>query len=212
MTEFTTWRSLVDGANISAIPDKTILQPNSDDLTHFSGDTGDFDINDNNPLFEGPLSLKYPQDGSVLTITSSSGLENYPQVGKTHSFFVNPQFDSGSDEAWARIHWAGGDYRIQVLEDNNEVRLLSDDEIDSANVAINDWMAFETLHEANGNITTKVFDASEQDASSYRDGSVLTTLSGSDSSGITDGSYDNNAIEFQSLRNTEEVVELWRTE
>ena len=40
MTEFTKWRSLVDGAEISAIPDTVVSRPNDNDDTSNDGENG----------------------------------------------------------------------------------------------------------------------------------------------------------------------------
>jgi hypothetical protein len=73
-------------------------------------------------------------------------------------------------------------------------------------------MAVDILHESNGDFTIDIHDASSSSASNYRDGELLTTLTGSAGQFITDGSYDSGNIELGTFRNTTEILDLWRTE
>ena len=67
---------------VGAIPDSVVLQPEPNDLDHFSGDTGDFAIQDITNFGDGDFTLKGTDADSVSTIFSDSGLDAYPEPGQ----------------------------------------------------------------------------------------------------------------------------------
>ena len=228
MAPFGASRAGLMSTRVDAIPDSVVLQPASDDLNNFDGDTGEFDIDSTAPVFDGSLSLKAGQGStSINIIGSAAGLQNYPQVGKRHSFFANLNNDSGSEDALIFVNWGHSNttaradgYGLLISADSGELQLRRYDDgadtiLDSDSTPTyptNAFLAFEVLHEADGSLTLQCYDASDQDASTYREGDLLTTLTATDSTHITDGEYDNNGILFLSTRNTGEVYDLWRTE
>lgn len=207
------------------IPDSVVLKPESDDLTHFGGETGSWDINSNAPVYDGTYSLK-SQSSTGEFIGSLSGLPNYPQVGKTHTVFVNPNSSSGSEDGNAFVAWANDSeternncYQAQINHDGDVFRLSliengsgsSIAEDLSPGVLANDFMAVEIFHEASGDLTAKLYDASSVGPDNYTDGTLLSELTSTDTTHITDGAYDNNGIGFVSFRDAAETYDLWRT-
>ena len=85
MTEFTTWRSLVDGAEISAIPDAVVEDwERSNPLDDWSNDTAEFAVSTTDPI-EGEASLESVNGNANTIITKSSGLEETPSKGRVFS-------------------------------------------------------------------------------------------------------------------------------
>ena len=218
MTEFTTWRSLVDGAEISAIPDGVVLRPESDDLDHFSGDTGSWSINDEAPVFDDELSLKADEDdSSTLSMVSTSGLDNYPEIGKKHVFFVyyesNYQMVSfGTDNAPNENDGYGYDLRDGELEltrwdDGSRTTLET-----GASLPEDEWISLETLHESNGDWTLIAREADDVGLSEYENGDEIDSLETTDDTYITDGEYDNQGIGFLQTNAEVMVLDSWLTD
>jgi len=211
----------------SAIPDSVILQPKSDDLSNFSGDTSGWDINDNSPVLfpdlgEG-LSIKHTNGDFI---GSTSGLANYPDVGDTHVWFFNPDAANSNDSSTQQIGFghnsaSAQDDGYRISADN---RSTDDDikisRVDSGTATIlkqtgvswnkNSWHAIEILHESNGDITATVYDASSlTDPLNYDSGTQLASLTSNDSQYITSGAYDNTGIFFRSFQDATEVLDMW---
>lgn len=214
-----------DALTASAIPDSVVLKPESNDLDNFGGDTAGFDINSNSPVFDGSLSIKYSQSTETRFIGSISGLANYPRIGATHSFFINPQFTTGPTDAQARVFFGhdsessmGNGYAALIDESNRRFSFFRIDSggftnlVEETGVVIDDWMAVDVLHESDGTLTGKLYDASSQTADTYREGTQLSEISVSDSTHLTGGQYDAQGVGLGSVRNTQEVLDLWRTE
>ena len=128
MTEFNTWRSLVDGTVISGIPDRTVLKPESDDLDSFTVEAGTIDsweINDNDPVFDEPLSLKFSQagDGTQSILSElGNGLDYYPEFGDAVWIWVQP-----TEPTRAATLSVMGDNGGSLLNDNVTSLITRDD-------------------------------------------------------------------------------------
>ena len=210
---------------IDAIPDKLILQPKEDDLNNFNGDTNEWDINGDDPvLFEDVgegLSLK--NTGSGGFIGSSSGLDNYPDVGETHVYFVNTNTTNG--DPYPQVGWGhsddnqqddGYDLVFDFRDGGDDVILSRQDSgsgstIDSESGFDSDtWYSVEILHESNGDITVTIREAGDLDnPQNYDDEDVVATLNGNDDTYITDGEYDNNGIYLRTITDADDTVEMW---
>ena len=117
MTEFTEWRSLVDGERISAIPDNLVdnfelsadvdgadepFGPylEGDDLsTFYSGDLGDFERTDSSPTIEGDFSVHISSsdtlDSAAIISTPGDELPRYPDLTEGETIRVSlDQIDS----------------------------------------------------------------------------------------------------------------------
>ena len=113
MTEFTKWRSLVDGAEISAIPDGLVDNFNSVDDNPVGPYEEDFDLSNfytgavdefqrsNEQSFSGQTSLAIPStdDDTVIHSEQGDGLPNYPSPGDTFSSF----WYFGSETSWGDV-------------------------------------------------------------------------------------------------------------
>ena len=204
-------RILFDGPAIS----DSVLLPESDDLTHFGGDTTDFDINTNSPKFNTgftDLSLKFTGSSNV-SIGSLSGLDNYPEVGQPHRIAA---FNGTGDSRWDLLFSndseteLGTGYGIfaRPRDDDITIRRWDDGSVDNLQVlnevgwTIGEWHEIEILHEANGDLTVTVFD---------KDGTQIDQGSANDSTHITDGTYDNVGVGLrQSENNTDDAWDFWR--
>ena len=92
MTEFTAWRSLVDGEEIVGTPDTVVDDfewggPVSD---RYSGETASYDINTDSPVLEGDFSLKGSGESDNIYSNENDGLDYYPEVGDEVWFWANP--------------------------------------------------------------------------------------------------------------------------
>ena len=145
MSNFTTWRSLVDGEEISAIPDSVIdnfeEDPdgpyNGDNLTDFYSDGAfggkeSFEITTSNPI-EGNRSLFQDETSTSQEIISlpDDGLPNYFEKGQTAAFLVQ---GSGADGRFCfgapntnDYYFAGISIRDNIIELNgrNDGSVLS---------------------------------------------------------------------------------------
>lgn len=206
----------------SNVPDKPILEPASDDLTHFSGPTSEYDINSNAPVFDGTYSLKFSDNQTSSRIYSSSGLANYPQVDKTHVFFFDPQKDTGTNtSSHINVHWGwdtSSDSGYSLTYVNSEIRLrrwesgsVTDSKIVSY-TPLDNFQSIEILHEADGTLSVEIRDASTVSFSNYRDGSIQLSTSWTDATHITNGSFDYPGIALNSGRDYLEVIDAWYTE
>ena len=115
MVDFTggTWRSLVDGAEISAIPDSEVdsfeqYEPGGDNnlSDNYFGDTGNFEIHTDSdpvsPIYDSTQSLHVEEsDGTNVAIGSQTGLDNYPEVGDTFELYVYIQDATEENRAMA---------------------------------------------------------------------------------------------------------------
>ena len=199
---------------VLAIPDMPVLLPESNDLDNFAGDLSAFDINDSPPVFDGlgnnDLSLKSSASG---IIGSSSGLDNYPTVGDPHTFAYLP---NANDSAFRVQFGSSGSsnetsvdtYGIQFNINSDLITLFRLDggsltEIDetAVNYDVGEFVVVRDIfHESNGDISFRLDDA---------DGTQITTLSGNDSTHITDGSYDNSNIQIRNLAGNADVLDRW---
>ena len=100
MTEFTTWRSLVDGAEISAIPDSEVSRP--DDIDNASRTTDDFQG------IKIETSVEWPEIGVEI----SSQTDN---VSRVQVYRVNDEKLMGETTG---LNLSGGDTAIIDLDDN----------------------------------------------------------------------------------------------
>jgi len=200
------------------IPDSVLL-PESDDLTHFSGDTADYDINSNAPKFNTEytdLSLKTtnPSSGNE-SIFSTSGLSFYPQVGQPHRFAVYldstnsiSQIGFNNDSESSR----NNGYSVAFLEPNGgfdqvEVRRWDGGSVtrlatkSAFGLSAGEWHEAEVLHESDGSLTVTIFDNT---------GTQLTQFSLSDSTHLSSGSYDNQGVFIINGRPEADAYDFWR--
>jgi len=205
----------------NAIPDSEVLQPTTNDLDNFGGDTGSANINDTSPTpVDHNLSLKFGAGGVPSFLGSLSGLNDYPDVGERHTLWLHPNDGSGPDDGfptfvfghdseternngyYTQIDYGGGLFTIT----RSDAGSLT--EIDSTSVSIpNGPLIVETLHESDGSLTLDLYEGSD-----YPDASPIASLSGTDDTYITDGAYDSTGIGFRSFRDNTEAYAQWFTE
>jgi len=203
---------------ISPIPDNPVLLPESDDDTHFSGDTAGISINSNSPVLQqsdnNDLSFKFaPNDGAGTNydnVYSTSGLPNYPQVGTKTIFGLYAQ--SGEDQ---RVYWstAGGIlssdcYGLIADFGGGNIGYIRRDggsnpvtNTDSFSWTTGQFYVIEVTHESGGAITI--------DAYSDYSGSSDVTFTATDGTHLTSGSFDQTGIGFRNFSSSDIVVDWW---
>jgi len=196
VTEFTKWRSLVDGEEIIAIPDGVLL-PESDDLDNFDGDVEDYDINDDSPVIyteQNNLSLKQSDEGEV-SIESTSGLNRYPERGEKFAYYF--QGTSGDPDAVFKfgLQDSSNFYSVMLRLGSDSLRIRKDgdnEDIESVSVSFDTWYDIEVEWESNGDITVRLFDVDQSGNRESEIGSVSTT----------DSEYESGGIGFESISDT----------
>lgn len=201
----------------SPIPDNPVLLPESDDLTHFSGSTGAYDINSNTPVFDNDqnngLSLKHTGSGDE-EIGSSSGLPNYPEVGTPHRFayygaesdsdviiyFGYSATDSSGDGYSVRLDYGSDAFNV-ASRDGGSPGDRNEDASSGLTNNVGSFVEVELLHEIDGALTGELFDA---------DGNSLSTVSITNSDYITSESYDSQNIVIRDRTNNSDALDLWR--
>lgn len=116
MVNFTTWRSLVDGAEVGAgaIPDSVVTQPNTGDRNHFDidGFGNDFQIVSSSTAIVGNEVWEHTDTnlsnsrGSELI--STGGLNDYPQRGDEFEYYTM-EISSSSDNNGVRTVFGAQD-------------------------------------------------------------------------------------------------------
>jgi len=207
----------VDGQTVfTAGPSLVVDNFESGNLTNggWSGSTGSFDVNSNSPVEEGTFSVKYTSSSGNDRIGTSSGVDKVPDVGDTHTFYVHPANASNSITST----WVASDstsarnngYEIQTRADNNSVAFRVwvggsfGGTLDSENVTIgSQWYKWECLHEADGSFTFTFYDSDGE--------TQLAQLTGTDSTHITSGSYDNTNVQLEDGRGEGDAWDKWLT-
>ena len=171
MTEFTTWRSLVDGEEISAIPD--ILVDNfeledsdplgvwkdgetpNDRYPQESGQSGTFEfVTDANEAIEGERYLKNDTDSGYLISQEGDGLNRYPEKGDVFEGYVNvvdaATFNHGQIVFGAEESTDRNFYEVRVYPDDATFSVKvwvdgSDTALDSESVSLSfgEWYRIE---------------------------------------------------------------------
>ena len=150
MVDFTggTWRSLIDGSEVSAIPDSVVLQPKTNDLDQFTGDTDSFEIQTSVSFGDEDETVEGERNGGDQTIVSTSGLDNYPSVNQRLGCLIQLSED-------ARIHIGfgvqSGDssnrYEFSVREgDNQDIAIRKDGSVEDTDTATVDANTTYQLH------------------------------------------------------------------
>jgi hypothetical protein len=190
----------------SAIPDSVVLLPESDDLTHFSGDTGSFDINNNSPVYQtdnnNDLSLKSTASG---VIGSDSGLDNYPSTDtqfRVRLYIEDASTDDirlfySSDSPDSTIDNNGSGYGVLFNAANSDFGIFRRNsgsfngiEIDTSfSFASGTWYTLNLTHQSDGIIN---FELINEDT-----GSTVKTGSPTDTNLLSSGSFDSTGINFR---------------
>ena len=193
---------------------RDILQPQSDDLQHFSGDTDHADINDNEPVLTTEptnLSLKlFGSDGFGFA-GSTSGLEFYPETDSTSRLFYRPE----EPNMIAQIYYSHSSdfnsremgYAVRINTDDNVVEIWEvDDGFDvigseSITTSANETVEIEILHESNGDINVDVIDTEDD---------VIGSVTANSSKFLIDGEFEHEGIGFELNRNSDVTIDWWR--
>ena len=186
-----------------AIPDSVLL-PETGDLTNFSGDTGSFAIDNDiaTPTELTDYRLKYDATTDNQSIVSTSGLDNYPAVDQPWSLWVyipekvddDPTIHTGimtdgtikGADSYEILIEAVGRSTFALRKDGSVIQSSS------PSLSEDQWVEVRGLHEANGDFEFKLYDDG---------GSEIASVTGSDSSHITSGSYDHSGIYLEEGRN-----------
>ena len=199
----------------STIPDSVVLLPASDDLTHFSGDTGSFVIDDTSPVLpvgnNNDLSLKSSGSGERV-IGSNSGLDNYPSTDT--EFELSVYVDNVDSTAAAAYYTCSGldpqntdsGYGVAFRPDNSDIGVFRRDSgnfssLDLQNYDWNTgWYTFNLLHESDGSITWSATEVSAD--------TVVASGTPSDSTYITGGAFDYDYLTYRVVSDNP-TLDLW---
>ena len=124
MTEFTEWRSLVDGEQIRAIPDDPVFRPDDNDLDKFDGDLGDFDIVESPTMVED-RSLKFAETGDA-TIFSTN--EDYEFIKRGYAFEWYYQEEESTALAGPAFGDSINNFYAVGLGSNDEIRIYKSED------------------------------------------------------------------------------------
>ena len=174
----------------SAIPDAVVLQPETDDLQHFSGDTDVFDINDSQPRI-GDLSVKGSSD-DFGRIVSQSGLDNYVSKGVSSSCLINPNSDGIAHVIFAaqdvdnymfiEINDSGDGFRIRKKV-NGDTSTLNETSIsiDATDFHLVYWDWHDaSASQPDNEIVAKLFEVDQNDGSIIDDDNPIASVSAND--------------------------------
>ena len=217
MTEFTTWRSLVDGNEIVAIPDGVVDNFEDADADppgvyedgetiadYYGGDTGQFSRT-TDEVETGVKSLDINVSSNSLII-STSGLNSYPEKGDIFEvygyhdgdgviliYFGAPNEAGWGDDSGYRMYTRNDDNRMRIeRSDNGSITTLAED--DNASIPSNEWLRFRcewhdgTGAESDNEIVFELYDESGTEISKLS----VNDDSYADDTGIGFGSFNSN--------------------
>ena len=213
MSNFTTWRSLVDGEEILAIPDSAVFHPDDNDLDNFQGDTGDFSI-DSSPALPD-LETGKSINGDGREISSTSGLDSYPEQGQQFACYLYAESGGPTPAMTWAVQTAGSEddmYNMFFREDDEELEIRKRENGSSTPLAENtdvgvtdgEWYDLEVDWETDGTITGRIYDVDQSTGERQSElGSVSATDTTFDSggAGIRRGSLSGSyAAQFYRIR------------
>jgi len=183
------------------------------DLAEYSGSTGDF-TTQTSTVASGTAALKMETNGGNASIGSTSGLANYPDVGDTHKFRIrfgaaantqtkfgtaNPESSSGDDGYVVGIDLANSAFLVG-RRDSGSLTIL--DKVDNPGLSQDIWYEVEVSHASDGTLSATI---------RKPDGTEVASVSATDTTHLTDGSYDATGIGFMELAEATPVYwDHWR--
>lgn len=197
------------------VPDTEIDHFESGDLSAYQDDTGDIgDVNKDSPIWEGDYSFKIQRSQTAnFRIWSTSGLENYPDVGNTHRFrhyieeFEDPAAEPSVFFGLTGDPFNDDGYQLTIDVLNNQLRIRRVDSGSSTDLGFVDgfiwsqeWNAIETSHESNGDLTVTICD---------EDLNELDSETINDDTHLSNGSYDGTAVGMSAGRNGLSIMDFW---
>ena len=195
MTEFTTWRSLVDGEEIIGIPDSVVEDFERDDpLDDYDGDTEDYSTTSD--AIQGSTSISSTGDSGEAIQLVDVVVDSLPEKGDEFSYLV----EGRDDDAGPIVMWGVPDpadddgYEVWVNIPDDEI-LFNDrtgSTLDSESVSLSANQVYEVVvdWQDNDDIDIEVFEFDEEE---FNRGESVATLSAND-----DTHADNNGIAFRS--------------
>lgn len=108
--------------------DRTIDDFEDGDLSEYGGDTGAFDVDGTDPVFEGSFSLKGTTNNSQIASFPGDGLDNYPVRGDVIEFSTfRGNADTGTEMIFG-METAGtnGQFYSAELTADGEIRITID--------------------------------------------------------------------------------------
>ena len=180
MTEFTEWRSLVDGERINAIPDTVEDFERTDPLSDYSGDTGQFSIITDDPI-EGEKSLEATDDSNGPYIITRSGEYSKPEQGQEFQVEFRPEdsdvrlgllFGLQDPDNWYAVQLEASAGRVTLLKDGDSL-----DSVDGS-MTVGDTYTYTVKWGSDGNLTAEYTDNEETTRtasatdSEYSDGDI----------------------------------------
>ena len=175
---------------IAAIPDSVVENFESGDLNDYVGETEEFEVNQNTPVFIAENSLKTP--GSSADIVSTSGKEKYPEQGDRFSQRVHYNGGSGRTNMVFAVQDIDNYYLVQVtsggeitifIQNSGDFTTISEKSVQE--LPNDEWLEFEVVWLTDGTINFEIFGASDENDNK---GSSLAQLS------VNDDTYSDGGI------------------
>ena len=199
MTEFTTWRSLVDGAEIAAIPDEIDnydrYEPEGDiDITtvYDSGSSVEELGTTTSPVFEGVQSLELAQSsaGTDIVIAPDGSLLRHPNFGEDievrayttgnatiQLWWGDDNTDDDRPQNGVSIGFNTADGAALTEQDDASLSVLDSESVSLPN---DEWMRFELKTDSSNDQVRGIIDNADGDEiydSGWQSTSVLDGLS-----------------------------------
>ena len=201
MVDFTggTWRSLIDGQEVSAIPD-SVLKPEESDLDNFDGDTGDLEIVSVDTLTQDNILRVDDEDNFRDGFAhSQSGLNRYPEAGEEFAWYSKNDSESlcgmgvvfGIQDETANNYHArprpGDGSNIQILKDASSGNIGTT--LESEDAALDLQTYYESVVEwhEDGTITLSIYNVDQSDGERQ---DLIESVT------ATDSDYSNGGIGF----------------
>ena len=208
MSDFTTWRSLVDGEEIGVIPDSVVL-PEENDLDNFDGDTSVFEIVSGRQV-TGDFSLE-GTPSFADNIRSQSGLNRYPEPGEKFACYLQEIDNDAGVLAMFGVQDASNFYGFGFRDDELVIHKdgfsVSDNiggEEQVSGLSDGEWFDLEVEWQSDGTITLSVFEI-DQNSGDRQNllGDVSATDTDYSSGGVGFGSSSGGSIALNNYRVTE---------
>ena len=191
MSDFTTWRSLVDGEEIGVIPDAVVEDfERSNPLDDYSGDLTNYSVQ-STTTFEGDNALI--GENRAGEIISTSGLDAYPQAGEIFSYRTRIQGDRPISVGLFGVQDTDNYYGAYINKD--ELRLLKDElggalDDSAISIATDIWYLIRVYWDVDGNdeITVELWE--DEPINERGEGTLVDSVT------ATDAEYKTGGIGF----------------
>jgi len=182
---------------------RTIVDDFETDLSAWTGSTNQYSLVSDSKVGNTALEAN-SEDFPIVTTT---GKEGVPTTGDTHQVWLNTGDRSNAsqqviyghvdnnNEYFIVLEWFDGG--VSIRKRVNGVTTV----LDSSSINIpSGWILLRMFHDSNGSFLHEFFDENLN---------ILASLSGNDSSLITNGEFDSNAVAIENFRSTNDRWDHW---